>query len=381
MPTLAATAEQGGPTGGFSVQLFERVGVLEHLLDGEHVTRGSSAITPTNDLLAVLVALAAFVVLIQAARWPWDRMIRARLFLLSTCILILVAAAVTPGGFAGHHIILTYPFPHLLVASTLVAGAEWLWPRFSLASAAAVALALAALVQSWIISENHMRDVQLTGGTSNFSDAIFAATDVLENESRGSAVVSLDWGLHVPLVGLSQGAIHSVEMLNPSPYELTQFFVDPSTHYVLHAPGATNNPQGKQVFLSTAMSQGFVPVREHEFLTRDGTPVIDVYILERQKIPIKQRTRVVLSAAPNDFTLDSGDLAIATLTWDTRGSGDAEVWVSANGQPETLFARAASGSGDAPWIKAPGIYTFRLYSGGDHSTVLATTDITAKLRR
>jgi hypothetical protein len=278
MPTLAAASEQGGPAGGFAVQLLERLGVLEHLLDGEHLARGATALSPTPGMMAILVGIGAIAVAMHAIVCPRERR-RAPLFALIACALILVAAAATPGGFAGHHVILTYPFPHLIAASAVIGGARWLVHRSVLGSGAILAIGLMALAQNWVIADNHLLALEATGGTNNFSDAIYDAARSLELEGDGAPVVSLDWGLHMPLVGLSQGRIHSVEMLDGSPEQFKQFFEDPGTRYVTHAPDAVNNPVGQTAFANAAKLYGQEPALQQEFVTRDGTPVIDVYVV------------------------------------------------------------------------------------------------------
>ncbi len=112
MPTLAALsgpATAGGPSAGFGEQFLERVGVLEHLLDGAHVSGGATAISPTSGLVVVLVMASAVVALVGITPQLRTRGWRVSLFALVATVLILVAAAATRGGFAGHHVILTYP--------------------------------------------------------------------------------------------------------------------------------------------------------------------------------------------------------------------------------------------------------------------------------
>jgi hypothetical protein len=381
MPTLNAVSEQGGPPGSFSEQLVERLGVLEHLLDGDHLAIGATALTPTADLLVMLVLIAAVAIPLEAAISGWTGPASAPMFVLVACTVVLAAAAATPGGFAGHHVILTYPFPHLLAATTVVSAMSWLRPRMAYGSAAVLAIGVVAAAQGWVLATNHLRALATSGGASNFSDAIYDAARSVELESDGAPVVSLDWGLHLPMVALSQGRIHSVELLDAPPEQFQDFFDDPRTRYVTHASGAMNNPTGTRAFMTAAKMDGFNPVREQELTTRDGAAVIDVYVLLPVVSPVEAVVPTTLDAVPRDMTLAPDDLGTSQLSWDAGNSADAELWVSANGDPEHLFARAAKGTSEAPWIKAPGTYIFRLYSTADHATVLATVRVTARLRR
>jgi len=61
------------------------------------------------------------------------------------------------------------------------------------------------------------------------------------------------------------------------------------------------------------------------------------------------------------------------ITWDTEDGSEGEVFVSVNGEPETLFATGPRGSKQAPWILAGQSYKFRLYSGTEHNRLLKET--------
>jgi hypothetical protein len=282
MPTLAALsgpATAGGPSGGFGAQFMERVGVLEHLLDGGHIIGGATAIGPTSGVVVVLVVVSAVLALVGTTPHLRTRGWRVTLFALVATLLILVAAAATRGGFAGHHVILTYPFPHLLAAGGVFNLVQWTCPRFGsrLVVGTATALAVLAAGQNWLTTDGYLSKLRSTGGAGNFSDAIYTLADVLQRQELDAPVVDLDWGFHFPLVGLSQGSIHSVEVMDGSTAELRRFIANPRVQYVAHAPGAANFPRGFQAFTAAAQGAGLQVVREQRFETRDGKPVIDLY--------------------------------------------------------------------------------------------------------
>jgi len=88
---------------------------------------------------------------------------------------------------------------------------------------------------------------------------------------------------------------------------------------------------------------------------------------------------LVLGVAPSSGTITSTPFVVrapynstgtAVLTWATQGFGTAEVWLSMDGAPETLFARADSGTQSAPWILSGHDYRFNLYAGTSHSQLL-----------
>jgi hypothetical protein len=277
---------------------------------------------------------------------------------------------------------LTYPFPHVLAAAMVIAVGRWLSRRAPVTGAAIVLMGALAAAQNCKIANDQLVALAATGGTNNFSDAIYDVARTLEMEDPTAPVVALDWGLHLPLVGLSQGTLRSVELLAPSPEQLQSYFADQRARFVAHAPGATNVQAGRSTFLAAVAAAGRQAVREHEFRTRDGQPVIEVYALAPATTEAAAPATSVasLTASPEQLVLSPGELGSTWLNWHVKDSVGAEVWVSAKGEPEHLFARAVKGAQEAPWISAPGTYTFRLYAGEDRSTLLGTVRVTAERR-
>jgi Methyltransferase domain len=64
-------------------------------------------------------------------------------------------------------------------------------------------------------------------------------------------------------------------------------------------------------------------------------------------------------------------LGTTTISWTTGTELSAEVYVSRNDEPETLFARGRVGKRDASWIAAGSTYRFRLVGVGDAEDELA----------
>ena len=65
-----------------------------------------------------------------------------------------------------------------------------------------------------------------------------------------------------------------------------------------------------------------------------------------------------------------------TITWNTRDSTMGQVYVSADGAEESVFAGAPQGSSTANWIRTGSSYRFRLYKGTDREKLLAETTVT-----
>jgi hypothetical protein len=99
---------------------------------------------------------------------------------------------------------------------------------------------------------------------------------------------------------------------------------------------------------------------------------------EGQSIPAQtaslsatERTATI-AADPNPVPTGSG-LGRTKISWATLGEGDAEVFVSRDGEPEQLFARGPTGSTEVGWIVTGSRYEFRLYSTDASRRLLAKT--------
>src|SRR5205807_2199630 len=66
----------------------------------------------------------------------------------------------------------------------------------------------------------------------------------------------------------------------------------------------------------------------------------------------------------------SGKLGFTEIMWNTGGCSEGQVYVSVDGEPETLFANGPRGSKRASWIVAGQSYQFRLYAGTEHIRLL-----------
>ncbi|MCP3162137.1 hypothetical protein [Myxococcus qinghaiensis] len=75
------------------------------------------------------------------------------------------------------------------------------------------------------------------------------------------------------------------------------------------------------------------------------------------------------------INLNEAYTGTTTICWNTSGTSTAEIWLSMNGLPETLFARGQSGCQDATWIVSDNTYEFRLYAEMTHTTMLGFTTV------
>jgi hypothetical protein len=80
------------------------------------------------------------------------------------------------------------------------------------------------------------------------------------------------------------------------------------------------------------------------------------------------QTPATINATPNPVLAGSG-MGTTTISWTTGDGSNGQIYVSADGEPEQIFATAPKGSADAAWIQAGKSYEFRLYGAG-HAKLL-----------
>jgi hypothetical protein len=278
----------GNQAGGPITQLHQRFEQLVDLLDGTTIVGLLGELGPRPPLLPILCGVAAVAILAASL----DRRLRPRLvaarFVVLAGLLVLLASALTPGGSYAHHVLLTYPFPHLAVA----AFAVQLHPLARVRVGAAVAGALGALAGAAVVAAAGVSlatDTQLlsrlseTGGNGNFSDAIYDLNHYLSAQGASSGFVALDWGIYQNLIGLSQGRLRGdelwLELSGRSP-DLARYrseLTSPKTRYVLHAVDKTNFPRARERFFEVVRESGRRARIEKVLDSRSGDPLFEVY--------------------------------------------------------------------------------------------------------
>jgi hypothetical protein len=86
------------------------------------------------------------------------------------------------------------------------------------------------------------------------------------------------------------------------------------------------------------------------------------------------QTPATINATPNPVLAGSG-MGTTTISWTTGDGSNGQIYVSADGEPEQIFATAPKGSADAAWIQAGKSYEFRLYGAG-HAKLLGKIVVT-----
>lgn len=276
--------------GGSDANPLDRLGAvfgtLVRLLDGDILAvwfMGSHGGPP---VLAVLGIGAAAVVVLLYAVPPLRQRQRAAMFVVLTGAFVLAACALTPGAGAPHHVLLVYPVPQLALAAVAVRGPLLLRGRARLAAAVLGAAAVAACVGTSVATTTAtLSQLDRTGGTGGFSDAIYGLDRYLLQHDAQHRLVVVDWGIYQNLIALSNGTLKGTELwenLNsrdPLRGNALADLDDPSARFVLHAPQATLFPRARARFFAIVRREGRHVVLERRLATRLGQPLFEIYRL------------------------------------------------------------------------------------------------------
>jgi tRNA (mo5U34)-methyltransferase len=101
--------------------------------------------------------------------------------------------------------------------------------------------------------------------------------------------------------------------------------------------------------------------------TNNSTPA-DPNHDERVFCVLKSNAITEISAFPSPVRAGE-KMGLTTIRWNTADAGDGKVYVSINGQEESLFAGGRNGVATADWIQAGSTYEFRLYDSS-HARLL-----------
>lgn len=128
-----------------------------------------------------------------------------------------------------------------------------------------------------------------SGGLGDHSDASYHLAYYLRYNGMG-APLALDWGLDASVRYLSEGAVTPIEIFGyASPdapdadfaARLAPFLANPDNVYLLHSTDATVFQGRASVFFASVTAQGMTAVREQVFTQRDGTPLYEIWKVQR----------------------------------------------------------------------------------------------------
>jgi hypothetical protein len=136
------------------------------------------------------------------------------------------------------------------------------------------------------------RALAQSGGLGDHSDASYHLAYHLRYNGMG-APIALDWGMDAPVRYLSEGAVTPIEIFGyASPAAPDAEFAEPAgalsgksgqRTYLLHSEDATVFQGRAEVFFDSVAAQGLTAVRQQVISQRDGTPLYEIWKVQRQQ--------------------------------------------------------------------------------------------------
>ncbi|HVW09122.1 MAG TPA: hypothetical protein VHC90_11105 [Bryobacteraceae bacterium] len=166
-------------------------------LFGVVVSPGSHRWLPDHTLF-----FAAFLIAIASTPFlPRSKARTVAVFAIVVCVVSFGLMASLRYTGAAHHIVLLYPFPQLLVASTVAVIRP-----VRLSTAVAILLIIANL----LVTSHYLVQLDLDGPTGLFTDAIYPLATYMDGAKAGT-VCTLDLGIRDSLNLLTQGKLRAQE--------------------------------------------------------------------------------------------------------------------------------------------------------------------------
>lgn len=199
---------------------------------------------------------------------------------LSVCVLVV------QGAIRGHHFVLFLPFVQAFLAASLFflrAQLRSWWARTAL-----IALGVACLSANLAIDIRYHRLLAETGGRGVWSDAIYDLTGYLQHRCLTQRCFIGDWGIGTQVLTLSGGMLAVEEFFWPylqggDPVALGSLVRTEPALFIFYADPYVNFSRPKRLFWAAAREADRRVAIERIFNERDGTPVIEVVKLEKER--------------------------------------------------------------------------------------------------
>lgn len=223
----------------------------------------------------------------------WDKIVyspRRLFFLYFLTISIVAQSAVTVSSLGATHLMILWPMPQAIIATALFGWKVFLSHKYSsqtrIWTVFATSIATVLVLAELLTTIRYHQEIQRTGGTGAFSDAIYELADDL-SQVENTPIIALDWGFRRSLQFLTLDRVNPEERFHfgPQPDTATEIFINwrvtqGSALYLLHTPKATAFSGHRELFEEAAYRHRLVPTLWKRYYQRDRQPVIEVFSLK-----------------------------------------------------------------------------------------------------
>ncbi len=213
-------------------------------------------------------------------------------------LLVFISAflCATEQATGPHHVIMIYPFTHVLIAVAVrdlarLVGDFSVKGRVGLVRIAVVACIAVLVFPQLVVAAGCLKSFSVTGGTGEWSDAIYQFADYAEKQGDITFLL-MDWGFSTQLLVLSNGRIKKEEAFVsvidlPSEDEkiagMYRHLTRANSLLVFHTPRFETYPL-LGIFKRALAKYGFVARVVKTFYQRDGQPIYLVCQISRPEI-------------------------------------------------------------------------------------------------
>ncbi len=192
---------------------------------------------------------------------------RRKLFFFSLIVIIvawLQMALTKDTGGGAHHVVLLWPFPHVIIAIALAGVFERRW-RGSIFVAVAVVAVLC--LSNLLVYNQYLYQFIRDGATTYWTDAIMPLSTKLSAWADRDVIVA-DWGLDYAPRLLNQGRLKKLwnandivshELSADDRSNLARMFQVSGAYFVAHTPSFEIQAGSRERLFSTAQSLGYRP--------------------------------------------------------------------------------------------------------------------------
>lgn len=228
-------------------------------------------------------AFAAMLLLLPAIWWPASR--PTVVFCLTLCVVAWLQMGVTKGaGWAAHHVVLLWPFPHVLLAVVFAEVSLRLGWVGRWLTGTGMALLIGA---NLLLTNQYFYQLARNGAAGSWSDAIYPLSQGLI-EAHPPHIAVLDWGIVNPLDVLNKGRLPLVWASAPFETEAATEVPDPvllndsSTLWLTHANGCEQYLGVNERVEAFVRNASFLKIPVRTYYDSNGRAVFETFHLKKQ---------------------------------------------------------------------------------------------------